>query len=161
MNLEDASRVIAHLNALKILFLGEAGNVGLLEEISSLISRLEQASQRLDASSNSLNEDTKAKLTDLVATIANEVTVSALEYEYSKIYTLVSDSLDGLSDDAAKKVVAALLARSKVQGKQRVENSEVIESLRRESIKYKYLFVGSFVSFSFVLIVFFAYSLAS
>lgn len=161
MNLEDASRVIAHLNALKILFLGEAGKVGLLKEVDFLISKLDQASNRLDASSNSFNEDTKQKLTELVASIANEVTVSALEYEYSKIYTLVSESLDGLSDDAAKKVIAALLSRAKGQNKQRVASSDVIETLQRENVKYKYLFFGSFVSFTLVLIFLFAYSLAS
>lgn len=97
MELDDARKLVATLNALKLTFSGIDGRGGLIQDIDNLASRLERAAASLDG-------DFKEKLLQVVGQVANEATVSALEFESEK----ESMDIEGIGNSIMEYVTFAI-----------------------------------------------------
>lgn len=137
MDMEEATQLLASLKALRILFLGEAGNTGLVEEIKHLTEELVEAKNVIEKTSISSTTITKEIMLRLANKVANEATVSALQYEQSKIYELVSQSLSEIADKSAEKCVEKIIVSSRGNKNTRLlEEHNFKLSSKNKQLKY-------------------------
>jgi ATP-dependent Clp protease ATP-binding subunit ClpA len=108
LDLEDARRVIASLNALKLWLDGAGEHPGVLEVLDKVLAELNRASNEILNLRNDNLKEFGDLLTDTVhSAIAAHSEQSSLEFE-----SAIKKSMDGLPGDVAKITIRALAARS-------------------------------------------------
>lgn len=153
MGFEDVQRIIHQLSLLRVYFYGDGESVGLVGKIDEILAQLDDKTKRLEEASSSINETNRASISKLASVIANEATVSALEYEYNKLHELFEESLEKISDKSSKKSVDLIIGRIRLSQKNKISEDD-FKRLERQNNRLKvvlkitlsFLFLSSFVS---------------
>ena len=114
LDLEDARRVIASLNALKLWLDGTDEHPGVLEVLDKVLAELDRASNEILNLRNDNLKEFGNLLTDTVhSAIAAHSEQSSLDFEFA-----IKKLMDGLPGDVAKLTIRALAARSSKKPKE-------------------------------------------